>query len=75
MSHISGELFKDRQAGKIRWSMSESAAEQTEIFDVSAGIVVSSGGEPLFHAYGFGAAIAATCGRAFKSVLQVCSPY
>ena len=39
-----------------------------------AGIVVASGGEPLFNVTGFVAAIMATCGRAFKSVLQVSDP-
>ena len=36
-----------------------------------AGIIVATGGEPLFHIIGFLAALSATCGRAFKSVLQV----
>eukprot|EP00239_Pterosperma_sp_CCMP1384_P005832 CAMPEP_0197851652 /NCGR_PEP_ID=MMETSP1438-20131217/18539_1 /TAXON_ID=1461541 /ORGANISM="Pterosperma sp., Strain CCMP1384" /LENGTH=401 /DNA_ID=CAMNT_0043465337 /DNA_START=306 /DNA_END=1511 /DNA_ORIENTATION=- len=37
---------------------------------VVVGIVLASGGEPLFHLYGFIICICATAARAFKSVLQ-----
>ncbi|KAK9837287.1 hypothetical protein WJX81_003509 [Elliptochloris bilobata] len=37
---------------------------------VVIGIVVASGGEPLFHLIGFLACVGATAARAFKSVLQ-----
>lgn len=37
---------------------------------VVVGIVIASGAEPLFDAFGFGAAVCATGARAFKSVLQ-----
>jgi hypothetical protein len=35
------------------------------------GIIMASGGEPLFNLFGFGAAMTATGARALKTVLQV----
>lgn len=37
---------------------------------VVGGVVIASGGEPMFHLYGFIMCIGATAARAFKSVLQ-----
>eukprot|EP00249_Psilotum_nudum_P009420 c21925_g1_i1 orf=769-1797(-) len=37
---------------------------------VVTGVIIASGGEPSFHLYGFIMCIAATAGRALKSVLQ-----
>lgn len=36
-----------------------------------AGVIVATGGEPHLNLLGLVAALSATCGRAFKSVLQV----
>jgi drug/metabolite transporter (DMT)-like permease len=49
----------------------ESRGTYLSLIPVVFGIIVASGAEPLFSLIGFMAAISATAGRAFKSVLQV----
>jgi hypothetical protein len=41
------------------------------LIPIAGGVVVASGGEPLFHLLGFVACLLATSGRALKSVVQV----
>lgn len=41
------------------------------LIPVVAGIVITSGFEPSFHAAGLMFCVAATCARAYKSLLQV----
>ncbi|GMJ00800.1 UDP-uronic acid transporter 3 [Hibiscus trionum] len=40
------------------------------LIPVVAGVIIASGGEPLFHLFGFIMCIGATAARALKSVLQ-----
>ncbi len=51
--------------------------ETTQVYltlvPVVAGIIIASHAEPLFHLFGFTAAVGATATRAAKSVLQVCT--
>jgi hypothetical protein len=48
----------------------ESGRTYFALVPIIAGIVIASGAEPRFHAIGFLAAVAATAGRALKSVVQ-----
>lgn len=48
----------------------ESKAVYLSLIPVIIGIVIASGAEPMFNIIGFAAALMATAGRAFKSVLQ-----
>lgn len=41
------------------------------LLPIAGGVVIASGGEPLFHLLGFVACLLATSGRALKSVVQV----
>jgi drug/metabolite transporter (DMT)-like permease len=41
------------------------------LIPIAGGVVIASGGEPLFNLLGFTACIIATCCRALKSVVQV----
>jgi hypothetical protein len=41
------------------------------LIPIAGGVVIASGGEPLFHLLGFVACLLATSGRALKSVVQV----
>jgi hypothetical protein len=43
------------------------------LLPIAGGVVIASGGEPLFHLLGFVACLLATSGRALKSVVQVSS--
>jgi len=48
----------------------EAPAVYATLVPVVIGVVIATGFEPSFHAFGFGAAVAATAARAFKAVLQ-----
>ncbi|KAG1663112.1 hypothetical protein FOA52_010515 [Chlamydomonas sp. UWO 241] len=48
----------------------ESLSTYMTLVPIVGGIAIASGGEPLFHMLGFCIAMAATAGRALKSVLQ-----
>ncbi len=48
----------------------ESVLTYLALVPVMGGVVVASGGEPLFHALGFFFCISATAGRALKTVVQ-----
>jgi len=48
----------------------EAPSVYATLVPVVVGVVIATGFEPSFHAFGFGAAVAATAVRAFKAVLQ-----
>ncbi|EES18936.1 probable sugar phosphate/phosphate translocator At3g11320 [Sorghum bicolor] len=48
----------------------EAFATYAALVPVVAGVVIATGGEPSFHLFGFIMCVAATAGRALKSVLQ-----
>lgn len=49
----------------------ESVLTYFTLLPIAGGVVIASGGEPLFNLLGFMACIIATCCRALKSVVQV----
>jgi len=49
----------------------ESVLTYFTLVPIAGGVVIASGGEPLFNLLGFMACIIATCCRALKSVVQV----
>lgn len=51
--------------------MRESMLTYFTLIPIAGGVVIASGGEPLFNLLGFTACIVATCCRALKSVVQV----
>jgi hypothetical protein len=51
--------------------MRETALTYLTLVPIAGGVVIASGGEPLFNLFGFTACIIATCCRALKSVVQV----
>jgi hypothetical protein len=51
--------------------MRESVLTYFTLVPIAGGVVIASGGEPLFNLFGFMACIIATCCRALKSVVQV----
>lgn len=48
----------------------ESHMTYLALLPIALGVVITSGGEPLFHAIGFALSISSTAGRAGKSVIQ-----
>ncbi|KAJ1261373.1 hypothetical protein BS78_09G024800 [Paspalum vaginatum] len=48
----------------------EACATYAALLPVVAGVVIATGGEPSFHLFGFLMCVAATAGRALKTVLQ-----
>lgn len=48
----------------------ESNLTYVALLPIAAGVMIASGGEPLFHSLGFSLALTATAGRAAKSVVQ-----
>lgn len=60
--------------GWLLYSQLESKRVYCALIPVVAGIVITSGFEPSFHATGLMFCIGATCARAYKSLLQVCRP-
>ena len=49
----------------------EKAVTYLTLVPIMAGIIMATGNEPLFHSFGFLAAVGACGARAFKAVLQV----
>lgn len=49
----------------------EKAVTYMTLVPIMAGIILATGFEPLFHSFGFLAAVGACGARAFKAVLQV----
>eukprot|EP00878_Enallax_costatus_P016147 GHUV01016936.1.p1 GENE.GHUV01016936.1~~GHUV01016936.1.p1 ORF type:complete len:206 (+),score=54.76 GHUV01016936.1:354-971(+) len=49
----------------------ESGLTYLTLVPIAGGVVIASGGEPLFNLIGFSACLLATSGRALKSVVQV----
>lgn len=48
----------------------EASLTYMTLLPIVGGVVIASGGEPLFHVLGFAFALTATAGRALKSVVQ-----
>lgn len=55
--------------------MRENVLTYFTLVPIAGGVVIASGGEPLFNLFGFMACIIATCCRALKSVVQVRSQH
>eukprot|EP00879_Flechtneria_rotunda_P011519 GHRR01012033.1.p2 GENE.GHRR01012033.1~~GHRR01012033.1.p2 ORF type:complete len:147 (+),score=32.79 GHRR01012033.1:900-1340(+) len=53
----------------------ESGPTYLTLLPIAGGVVIASGGEPLFNLLGFSACLLATSGRALKSVVQVSSSW
>jgi hypothetical protein len=49
----------------------ETMITYSTLLPIAGGVVIASGGEPLFNIIGFAACLLATAGRALKSVVQV----
>lgn len=58
-------------SGALLSGACESGITYLTLVPIAGGVVIASGGEPLFHLLGFTACLLATSGRALKSVVQV----
>jgi hypothetical protein len=58
-------------AAAVHAGTREAGITYLTLIPIAGGVVIASGGEPLFHLLGFVACLLATSGRALKSVVQV----